>query len=84
MINYAHLKSQMIQLLDLLRSILYPNVFDAMEEAHSKEELEAAARRQLREILERIYREPAGRKSCWPTQPLKPSAFSASPMSCIS
>ena len=29
MINYAHLKSQMIQLLDLLRSILYPNVFDA-------------------------------------------------------
>ena len=40
MINYAHLKSQMIQLLDLLRSILYPNVFDAMEEAHSKEELE--------------------------------------------
>mgnify|MGYP002696641694 FL=1 len=29
-----------------------------MEEAHSKEELEAAARRQLREILERIYREP--------------------------
>ena len=51
MINYAHLKSQMIQLLDLLRSILYPNVFDAMEEAHSKEELEAAARRQLREIL---------------------------------
>lgn len=25
MINYAHLKSQMIQLLDLLRSILYPN-----------------------------------------------------------
>ena len=38
MINYAHLKSQMIQLLDLLRSILYPNVFDAMEEAHSKEE----------------------------------------------
>ena len=58
MINYAHLKSQMIQLLDLLRSILYPNVFDAMEEAHSKEELEAAARRQLREILERIYREP--------------------------
>ena len=36
MINYAHLKSQMIQLLDLLRSILYPNVFDAMEEAHSK------------------------------------------------
>lgn len=43
MINYAHLKSQMIQLLDLLRSILYPNVFDAMEEAHSKEELEAAA-----------------------------------------
>ena len=102
MINYAHLKSQMIQLLDLLRSILYPNVFDAMEEAHSKEELEAAARRQLREILERIYREPpqyddvidtlfsklppppAGRKSCWPSQPLKPSAFSASPMSCIS
>ena len=58
MINYAHLKSQMIQLLDLLRSILYPNVFDALEEAHSKEELEAAARRQLREILERIYREP--------------------------
>ena len=58
MINYAHLKSQMIQLLDLLRSILYPNVFDAMEEAHSKEELEAAARRQLREILERIYRDP--------------------------
>lgn len=57
MINYAHLKSQMIQLLDLLRSILYPNVFDAMEEAHSKEELEAAARRQLWEILERIYRE---------------------------
>ena len=120
MINYAHLKSQMIQLLDLLRSILYPNVFDAMEEAHSKEELEAAARRQLREILERIYREPpqyddvidtlffklppsgtrwtptyrlpmraippppAGKRSCWPTQPLKPSAFSASPMSCIS
>ena len=58
MINYAHLKSQMIQLLDLLRSILYPNVFDAMEEAHSKEELEAAARRQFREILKRIYREP--------------------------
>ena len=31
MINYAHLKSQMIQLLDLLRSFLYPNVLDAME-----------------------------------------------------
>ena len=36
MINYAHLKSQMIQLLDLLRSILYPNVFDAMEATPKK------------------------------------------------
>lgn len=41
MINYAHLKSQMIQLLDLLRSILYPNVFDAMKKPTPKKNWKA-------------------------------------------
>ena len=34
MTNYTHLRSQMIRLLELLRSILYPDVFDELEEEH--------------------------------------------------
>ena len=58
MTNYVHLKSQMIHLLELLRSILYPNVFDELEEAHTPADLEAMARRQLSEVLRRVYQEP--------------------------
>lgn len=58
MTNYAYLKTQMIQLLDLLRSILYPNVFDEMGAAHTPEDLEARARQQLLEILRRLYQKP--------------------------
>lgn len=58
MTNYVHLKSQMIHLLELLRSILYPNVFDELEEAHTPADLEAMARRQLLEVLRRVYQEP--------------------------
>ena len=58
MTNYVHLKSQMIYLLELLRSILYPNVFDELEEAHTPADLEAMARRQLSEVLRRVYQEP--------------------------
>ena len=58
MTNYVHLKSQMIYLLELLRSILYPNVFDELEEAHTPADLEAMARRQLLEVLRRVYQEP--------------------------
>ena len=58
MTNYVHLKSQMIHLLELLRSILYPNVFDELEEAHTPADLEATARRQLLEVLRRVYQEP--------------------------
>ena len=47
MTNYTHLRSQMIHLLELLRSILYPNVFDELEEEHTTVDLEAMARRQL-------------------------------------
>lgn len=58
MTNYAHLKNQMIHLLELLRSILYPNVFDEMKETHTPADLEARARQQLLEILRRLYQEP--------------------------
>ena len=58
MTNYVHLKSQMIHLLELLRSILYPNVFDELEEAHTPADLEAMARQQLLEVLRRVYQEP--------------------------
>ena len=58
MTNYTHLRSQMIRLLELLRSILYPNVFDELEEAHTPADLEAMARRQLLEVLRRVYQEP--------------------------
>ena len=58
MINYAHLKSQMIHLLELLRSVLYPNVFDSQQDEHTPEDLEAMARLRLLEILRRVYREP--------------------------
>ena len=58
MTNYTHLRSQMIRLLELLRSILYPNVFDELEEAHTPADLEAMARRQLLEVLQRVYQEP--------------------------
>lgn len=58
MTNYTHLHSQMIHLLELLRSILYPNVFDELEEEHTPADLEAMARRQLIEILQRLYQEP--------------------------
>ena len=59
MTNYVHLKSQMIYLLELLRSILYPNVFDELEEVHTPADLEAMARRQLLEVLRRVYQEPS-------------------------
>ena len=58
MTNYTHLRSQMIRLLELLRSILYPDVFDELEEAHTPADLEAMARRQLLEVLRRVYQEP--------------------------
>ena len=58
MINYAHLKSQMIRLLELLRSILYPDVFDELEEEHTAADLETMSRQQLLEVLRRVYQEP--------------------------
>ena len=58
MTNYTHLRSQMIRLLELLRSILYPDVFDELEEEHTAADLEAMARRQLLEVLRRVYQEP--------------------------
>ena len=58
MINYAHLKSQMVRLLELLRSILYPDVFDELEEKHTAADLEVMARQQLLEVLRRVYQEP--------------------------
>lgn len=58
MTNYTHLRSQMVRLLDLLRSILYPDVFDELEEKHTAADLEAMARQQLLEVLRRVYQEP--------------------------
>ena len=58
MTNYTHLRSQMIRLLELLRSILYPDVFDELEEEHTEADLEAMARQQLLEVLRRVYQEP--------------------------
>ena len=52
MTNYTHLRSQMVRLLELLRSILYPDVFDELEEKHTAADLEAMARQQ------RVYQEP--------------------------
>ena len=58
MTNYTHLRSQMIRLLELLRSILYPDVFDELEEKHTAADLEAMAWQQLLEVLRRVYQEP--------------------------
>lgn len=58
MTNYTHLRSQMVRLLELLRSILYPDVFDELEEKHTAADLEAMARQQLLEVLRRVYQEP--------------------------
>ena len=58
MTNYTHLRSQMVRLLELLRSILYPDVFDELEEEHTAAHLEAMARQQLLEVLRRVYQEP--------------------------
>lgn len=58
MTNYTHLRSQMVRLLELLRSILYPDVFDELEEEHTAADLEAMARQQLLEVLRRVYQEP--------------------------
>ena len=58
MTNYTHLRSQMVRLLELLRSILYPDVFDELEEEHTAADLETMARQQLLEVLRRVYQEP--------------------------
>ena len=58
MTNYTHLRSQMIRLLDLLRSILYPDVFDELEEEHTAADLVTMSRQQLLEVLRRVYQEP--------------------------
>ena len=58
MTNYTHLRSQMIRLLELLRSILYPDVFDELEEEHTAADLETMSRQQLLEVLRRGYQEP--------------------------
>ena len=58
MTNYTHLRSQMVRLLELLRSILYPDVFDELEEKHTAADLEAMAGQQLLEVLRRVYQEP--------------------------
>ena len=58
MTNYTHLRSQMIRLLELLRSILYPDVFDELEEEHTSADLETMSRQQLLEVLRRVYQEP--------------------------
>ena len=55
MTNYTHLRSQMIRLLELLRSILYPDVFDELEEEHTAADLETMSRQQLLEVLRRVY-----------------------------
>ena len=57
MTNYTHLRSQMIRLLELLRSILYPDVFDELEEEHTAADLETMSRQQLLEVLRRVYQE---------------------------
>ena len=48
----------MIRLLELLRSILYPDVFDELEEEHTAADLETMSRQQLLEVLRRVYQEP--------------------------
>lgn len=58
MTNYTHLRSQMIRLLELLRSILYPDVFDELEEEHTVADLATMSRQQLLEVLRRVYQEP--------------------------
>ena len=58
MTNYTHLRSQMVRLLELLRSILYPDVFDELEEEHTAADLETMSRQQLLEVLRRVYQEP--------------------------
>ena len=58
MTNYTHLRSQMIRLLELIRSILYPDVFDELEEEHTAADLETMSRQQLLEVLRRVYQEP--------------------------
>ena len=58
MTNYTHLRSQMIRLLELLRSILYPDVFDELEEEHTAADLVTMSRQQLLEVLRRVYQEP--------------------------
>ena len=58
MTNYTHLRSQMIRLLELLRSILYPDVFDELEEEHTAADLVPMSRQQLLEVLRRVYQEP--------------------------
>ena len=58
MTNYTHLRSQMIRLLELLRSILYPDVFDELEEEHTAADLETMSRQQRLEVLRRVYQEP--------------------------
>ena len=58
MTNYTHLRSQMIRLLELLRSILYPDGFDELEEEHTASDLETMSRQQLLEVLRRVYQEP--------------------------
>ena len=58
MTNYTHLRSQMIRLLELLRSILYPDVFDELEEEHTAADLATTSRQQLLEALRRVYQEP--------------------------
>ena len=58
MTNYTHLRSQMIRLLELLRSILYPDVFDELEEEYTAADLETMSRQQLLEVLRRVYQEP--------------------------
>ena len=58
MTNYTHLRSQMIRLLELLRSILYPDVFDELEEEHTAADLETMSRQQLLEVVRRVYQEP--------------------------
>lgn len=55
--NYAHLKQQMVQLLELLRSILFPTIFDDTDGMRIPAQLTEDAHRTLLQILRCVDRE---------------------------
>ena len=49
--SLAYLKPRLVEELELLRSLLYPEVFDAMDNVRIRQQLEAEARRGMTELL---------------------------------